>query len=919
MNSCFLSFKEFVYEHNFDILALSETWLSDNQNSNDFSLSNYKFVRSDRQSKRGGGVAFYIKNSIPYTVINIDEICGVDNFVEQLWIRCSFNKVEFGIGVVYKPPVISYSKLTAFERVLSYISPTVNTVLCTGDFNINYFDAPSLEHTFLNNIALTFNMTQVIDSVTREYNNVGSLIDLFFTSDPGAVMEHGVLDVPQLSDHKLIYCSFDIPKPKNSPKLITFRDLKNIDFCDFHHDAQSMNWEEILSFDNINDKVECLNTKILSLFDKHAPLKTIKVTKPHAPWITPVVKIMLKLKNKALVEYKRTKSQSKWLYYKQLRNLTTSAIRCEKQAYIKYCNKNQKDGKSFWSNLKKLGVNNKHSTELPEYISSPFSYCDFLSVQPQLVAESTINEYYNLQLHTPNSFDFHTVTVEEIESVVSKLQSNALGIDGISSMMLKCSLSFIAPFITHIVNESILNSVVPDNWKISIIKPFAKNNKPLTFNDLRPISILPAISKILERICCTQIVNYLEDNDIIPVSQSGFRRGYSTSACLLNLCDDITRAFDVSKVSLISQIDLSKAFDLVNYDLLVAKLKSIGFSPTALSWCIDYLSNRHMQVMIKDISSNLKPITCGVPQGSILGPIFFLIFTIDLHYVLEYCTVHAYADDTQLVLSFDPNDSALFSFYLNSDLERLSQWVINNGLRINVDKSALLLAGNKILRDKFTNSHPVIMFSNKQLELSDSIKILGVYLDSELNFSLHLNKKLQAAYLRLKQIYQYRSLLDSEAKLRLMNTLVLPIVYYCNLVYFPHLRVVDKNRLRILQNSCLRYAYGVRKYDHITFYRLKSNMREIDDILRLNYCIFTFKTLITQTPKYLYSKLLHKELVSNSDHDLRNKDKLSTPKFRTTKFRASFTYLAPVYFNDLPPELKCLSLNSFKTKIKTLL
>ncbi|CAH1995043.1 unnamed protein product [Acanthoscelides obtectus] len=253
--------------------------------------------------------------------------------------------------------------------------------------------------------------------------------------------------------------------------------------------------------------------------------------------------------------------------------------------------------------------------------------------------------------------------------------------------MLKYSISATAPHITHIINCCIEVGYYPSLWKYALIKPLPKISIPSVYNDLRPISILPALSKVLEKVIYLQLYEFVISNQIIPESQSGFRRGYSTTLLLLNVSDDIIRSLDAGLATALVFLDFSKAFDTIDHCLLLAKLRYYGINQLGCRLFKSYLQGRYQCVVVDNSSySDFQPVTSGVPQGSILGPLLFIIYTSDIFKTITYCKIQGYADDTQLYLSFDPRFINTASAYINQDLENIQKYSFNHNLNLNPDK-----------------------------------------------------------------------------------------------------------------------------------------------------------------------------------------------------------------------------------------
>ena len=322
--------------------------------------------------------------------------------------------------------------------------------------------------------------------------------------------------------------------------------------------------------------------------------------------------------------------------------------------------------------LKNPGAINKNFiTNIPKTSISQESLCNF-----------------NNNSFQSEPFNFKLVTQSDVLLSLKKIKSNATGIDNISAKMLKMCVPYCLSPLVNIINFSLEMGVVPDLWKRALITPIPKKTNP-TINDLRPISILPASSKILEKLVKIQIVEYLEENNILPKFQSGFRQGYSCSTALLKITSDITKIIDQGGCCPTVLIDMSKAFDSININLLPAKLKFYNIEYN--NFFKSYLTGRNQAVRLRDnlgniLMSDFQPVEMGVPQGSILGPLLFSVFTADVISVVENSSYHMYADDVQIYLPSSGVDLVRTVDKINHDLKNLSQWAEQNSLLINPQK-----------------------------------------------------------------------------------------------------------------------------------------------------------------------------------------------------------------------------------------
>lgn len=513
---------------------------------------------------------------------------------------------------------------------------------------------------------------------------------------------------------------------------------------------------------------------------------------------------------------------------------------------------------------------------------------------------------------------FHTVSPNEVQTLINRIKTQAMGVDGINLKLLKIVLPYCLEALTSIINYSIETNCVPDIWKRSYIIPIPKINKATELSDLRPVNILTTTSKLLEMIIYSQISEFFQKYELLPQVQSGFRPYYSTSTALIKICSDISKNMDNSKVTIMVLLDYSKAFDVINHELLTAKLGHYGLSDTALMWITDYLKNRYQQVKINGNLSDEYMLTHGVPQGSILGPLLFTIFTSDLTTILPpQCNIHMYADDTQVYISSDIKEVNASVLEVNEYLDAISNWSQKNGLILNPKKTTALCIGTKHYCEIAKQNLVVnLQLGESIISFVNSAKNLGVIFDQHLSFERHANSKLSLCYAKLKCLYQYKSILTSNVKWNLVNTLIFTQIDYCSSVYYDHLNRNMQHRLQIMQNSCLRFVYTHINYrEHITPVYNLHNILKIDYRFELRLAILIYKVCISNMPKYLFNLLVKRSDVHNLN--LRSVNQLAIPKHSTSKFKASFDYKACVIFNKyIDFYFSCPSAYSFKNAIK---
>lgn len=910
--------KRFIADVQLDVFVVTETWLNSAISSEIVSLQEFVFYRVDRMffNGRGGGVGIFIRKSLHHRVIY--RTTGVH--IEQLWVTINVSKQKYVIAAIYRPQnskVLNF--LEELENSMSEVMPDGDVVTILGDMNINLLqDTPAANH--YKNFLESYDLSQLIEEPTRITSRTQTLIDHVVTSDKAQVSDISVVHVDGISDndHSATICSLGKLQVVRGVKHVTFRDFRNFDRNEFHRAFFSVNWSQMYQLDHVNDMVNFLNASLINCFEACAPLRTVRITKPHAPWLTGVIREMIKLRDKAYSKFRATRSGSHWEYYKMLRNYTKQAIRREKRAYLQ-CRLQNASSKVMWSALRELDIVSARNCVLPAHLENVDDINAHFTYVPQQHKSreqlSLLAKYKNDRFGDSIAFEFEAVEKSEVLKCLNSIKSNAVGSDLISLTMLQLVSDDLVDHITFIFNQCLAQSVFPDVWKTARVIPLAKVSNPQDFDELRPISLLPVLSKVLEKIMYGQLSKYLLDNNIIPSCQSGFREGHSTTTALTTIVDDLFRATDEGMVSCLVMLDYSKAFNTMDPRVLCDKLRYFGFSKSSIDLLRSYLTERFQAVTYNSQDSKPLPLFYGVPQGTILGPLMFSLYISDFHSVVKDCTVHHYADDTQIYLSFKP-DQADVEDIINNDLESLVDISAAHNLKLNANKSYALFFGSRDRRE-IAQSTIAVSVNGERLPVRNEAKNLGLWMDCDLRFTKHVNQLCQSSYNTLRQLYPHRKVMSSNLKLQLCESLILSRLSYCDSVYGPALLANDSGRLQRVQNSYFRFSFGIRKFDRISYKIREMGRLRLESIRRLHLLTLTHKILLSRIPLYLFRKLVRIGDVSR--FTTRNSGTLEIPKHRTSLFQRSFSYSACKSYNQLPVEFLNYSLLNFKKKLKVVL
>ena len=486
---------------------------------------------------------------------------------------------------------------------------------------------------------------------------------------------------------------------KKYTNLLFIEKFKNINFP---------NYENFL--DANLDYSDFIN-KLTSVINEIAPLKTKKVKCNSQDWFDGEVAEKIAIRDKLFKKFKKSRLQIDKDLYRNARNDVESLLRSKKKSYFENkLKENIGKPKDLWKALKDLGLPNKGSPSKttnfcikdngslifkPMDISNVFKRY-FSQIAENLLLKlavasnkfniNSVGEYYK-SLNIKNKFKFSLVTDETILGILIKLDvTKAKGIDNIAAVFLKDGTGMLSTHIAKLCNLSITTAAFQDDCKIAKLIPIYTKGSKSDPKNYRPISILPLISKIFEKLIHDQTQSFLDDNNILYDFQSGFRKNYSTDSCFSFLTDKISTGFDSGLFTGMILIDPQKAFDTIDHELLLEKMVFLGFSIEVINWFRLYISNRNFEVNISKAFSDCGKVTCGVPQGSILGPLLFLLYTNDMPQALS-CDLLLYADDSCLIFQ-NKNEKVL-----NQNFCNLCDWFVDNKLSIHFgeDKTKCIL------------------------------------------------------------------------------------------------------------------------------------------------------------------------------------------------------------------------------------
>ena len=922
------------FNFNFSIICVQETWLSLEHDDTLYQLDGYNFVQTVRRCSTHGGVGIYIKNSLNYKVLpyigNVDIWDGI--FIE-FYLSDTNNitqKKKVVLGNIYRPPrTISENYKIFYDEIQEILSQYIHTnteIILTGDFNIDLMQIHEKEHVKDFMEMLTSNgLVPKITSPTRLTEHSKTLIDNCFVrlSTAFSKTTAGIM-TSALSDHLPYFVAFDylIMKKQKVKYIKCFLNNEQAkrNFKDELCNTLSMEMFKTGYQDNPNENYDIFDKVIETALQKHMPVKIFKFNKhkhKKSEWITRGIINSIKFRDKLYQRLKKTPPTNA-MYVTLKTNLQTynrilkQNIRNAKVSYYKSnFEKYRNDMKSTWTMIKE--IINKSTTDSnhpvtfrindteqndPNVIADEFNKF-FVEIGPKLASNmQTSLNFGDYLLRPPNTtFNFHNVNENTVSKIIDRLKpKTSCGRDNMSNKLLKYVKSEITPYLTLFINQSINTGIFPSKLKLAKVLPIHKKDDKSCLENYRPISILPSVSKVFERVIHNQLYEYFDSNNLLYHGQYGFKNNHSTELAALETLDRIITAMDENKIPLNIYLDLSKAFDTLDHNILIKKLEHYGVHGHSLQLLHSYLYHRQQYVVFNDKVSELLPITTGVPQGSILGPFLFIIYVNDLVNACNIFKPVVYADDTNLSTSLEAFGTSHreIESNINQELNSINQWFQANKLSINETKTKAMYF--------HTHQREVLELSiklnGKDIEFVKEFNYLGIILDSNITWKQHIKHIFNKISRTAGIMSKLKNYLPIEIMQVLYKSLITPYLNYGILVWgtkSKHLLKLQKKIIRIMSNA---------KYNAHTLPIFKNyNILRIDDILKLQELRFIYKLENKTLPKYYLDTMFIRQ------SEIHNYQTRQANDFRTPQSSHKFTcnsirHRLPAVYNNCSPSIK---------------
>ena len=842
-----------ILNHPFDVIGITETRLHDEVPQTNIDIDGYEFKHTPTNTQCGGA-GMYIKSSYNFDVKqNLSK--SIDDVCESLFVELKRDgHKNLIIGCIYRhhSPIQTFID-TFLKDSLEYVSKQQSSKLTAlmGDFNVDLIKYASETNTGnFYDLLCSHSFRPLILQPTRVTSKSATLIDNIFINDISCHSLGGNV-TSSISDHFFQFCQLDIfQAPQHTRRVKYARDFRNFDKREFHEELLNIDWSKIV---NENEGTENSSQNFLNKMDEilnyMAPYrkmtqKEIKLEK--MPWITQGLLKSMRVRDNLYRQLTHKKDEidkaNIFKLYKRYRNMIVNLLRVSKNNhYTSFFLQNQGNVKKTWDGIRNLIDVSKKKCAPPTKIvynnEIKTSNIDMANSLNDFFTNvgSSIESKIPKSKRTFSSFlgDANSKSIflspcdnRELLLIISQMKSSkACGPNSISTnLLIEFSELLVNPLVS-IINMSLKEGIFPSLNKEATVCPIHKKNDKSDCGNYRPISLLSNISKLFEQVMYVRIEDFLKSSDILYKHQFGFRKQHSTNHALLSIVEQVRTSLDNKMYSCGVFIDLEKAFDTVNHQILLSKLNNYGIRGVANQWFSSYLSNRYQSVVLNGEISTRKPITCGVPQGSILGPLLFLIYINDMYLAVQSSTVYHFADDTNLMCS--STSLKKLRIAVNKDLNLLYEWLCANRLSVNTGKTEFI-----VFRPPRHNPavRLTLKFNKIKLFESTKIKYLGLILDNKLNWKAHiteLRKKLGRA---VGMLYKIRTLCPTSVLRSLYFSLFNSHLTY-GLAVWSSASNSEINKIKSLQKKAIRAISMLRTQDDSinsrNFYDLK--LLNVDD------------------------------------------------------------------------------------------
>lgn len=879
-----------LQEYNLDVLNIVEGWTTALDSDTVLAIPGYNFIRKDRgllsggrrfEYMLGGGIGSYIRDTFGYKVLEAPQISDINSTEYIIFEIIPPKSPKILSASIYrrKEGIVLNEFFEAFNRHVNSYS----NLIISGDLNADLLDdrQSAFHSNHLRRLINENSLYNVPFGATHHNDDTETWLDVMFIDSEDRLINFIKSESPCINKHDLLVINYKLRHDQPS-KVIKSRDFSNIDVQQLSLEIINVT-NSILQNNslnsNANSMIEDFQINVINILDKLAPFTTRVRKKPTLPWFTPELKQKCKDRDKLYKTAKRKNDRNILYMYKEKRREVKRELQEARDNYCKNLIEQAKDYSVIWSSLRRVGfVKQVNNSPLNFFSSSELiKFYNTVTTKHPPCSSETLNEILDEPVVSDlPQFEFRQFDYNEVYSVMVSCLSKSKGRspDGLPLTYFRDFLFELVPFFTEVFNASIREGIYPNIWKKSVIIPLSKVSSPKSPSETRPVSNLSHFAKVFDKLIHQQLIAHLESNNIISRYQSGFRANYSTQTVLLKLLDDVRLGCKNKYVTILVLFDFKTAFDTINHETLLRCIKNLNFSKLVVKWFHGYLSKRSQAVV--DLEGELSEFLendTGVPQGSVLGPVIFLLFINLIITILKYCKGLLFADDLQIYLQCKIENINETVRKINEDVKAIVEWARTMGLILNIAKTKVIILGtcqnHMLLRDLLID--PIIV-DGTPIPYEEEVKNLGVFISKNLTWNRQISHISSKIHGTLHKLRFYRNSLSINIRKLLVNALVIPHFDYACIVYDDLSGYLDIKLLRLL-NVCTRFIFKLRYDASIIPYRQK--LEWLTPAVRRKYFIgsFLYQLFKTNRPMYL------RELFVDIDSEVRRSNRLNTTRF----------------------------------------
>ena len=837
---------------------------------------------------------------------------------------------------VYRPPPSTENRLThlqfltEIEQFLDEICVIPGQLVILGDFNVHVNKPNKWDpKRFLSTLS-TYGYRQYIFGPTHK---AGNTLDLVITRCDDDIIQDSHIHPLWYSDHHIVMCTVRCEKPQPLKVSQTSHDFRKLDqrkFCDLLEDRFREIPKDCDDPDKLCDMFESITSSIL---DELCPTTTKeRIVKARLPWYNDNIHQERRVRRQLERKWRKTRDEDDYSALLVQKDRVNKLIVEAKQGFFtdKFLSSNTKE---MFKTLN--GLLNTSAKTLPIANSDVDLANNFLAFFVEKVenirSKITADTGYEQETGECDTAMpcFKQLSNSDVAKIIGNLSSKSCSLDTLPSWLIKQNLECLLPIISRIVNSSLLSGVFPETLKHSIITPIIKKVTmyPNTLKSYRPVANIKFMAKIIEKAASSQVIQHVNDHNLGEMFQSAYKTHHSTETALLQVKNNILQSLDDNKVVLLVLLDLSAAFDTIDHGILIDRLKTrFGINGTALQWFKTYLKDRSTRVMINNVMSLQHVLNYSVPQGSIVGPQGFIMYTHPVGDIIRAHNIcfHTYADDTQLFCDFNPKiqgDCERALGVLTFCVSEINTWMCQNMLQLNQEKTEFIVIATPRTLSNLPEIH--LKLGGVSIRASTTVKNLGVIIDASMNMSGQISAICKSVNFHIRNLWRIRKFITREACHHAVRALVLSRIDYANSLLYGA-KQIDLQRLQRLQNKAARLVFACGRDQSSSHLLCTLHWLPVEDRIKYKILLYVYKSLNNQAPKYL-AEILKLYNASNSTEGSRRRlrsssdaTRLAIPRSKRQAGDNSFHVCGPRLWNGLPVSIReAPSVTVFKRQLKT--